>query len=464
MTTQVVGAVIDQGASDWQVFQQDDRGLADIAVSGRWGNIDTTGTVELRLVQETTNEPVAAHLNWTPAQTRPDGTWSGVLKDVPAGGLYRLETHRRLGGQAVEWSQRGDTRHLLGVGDLWIIAGQSNSAGYGRGPCYDPPELGVHVFNNAHRWALATQPMNDSTDTVHPANREAANSGQSPWLHWARLVKADMGFPIGLIQTSLGGSGLSPWYPAAPGQHPLFDVLVNSTAAAGRKVKGILWYQGESDNALVNSRTYEARFIAAVEAWRKALGNEGLHVLTVQIGRHLEIPQGEEPELGWTLIRQAQRAVTHRIPNVSVVPTLDLPLSDAIHISPYGNLLLAERAARMALGAVYGKEIEHLAPEPTGAHRDAAGKVVEITFANVVSRLECFDPHSVPFRVEDAQGVVPIEAVQYTGNNRVLLRLGRTLGAAAVVHGGYSRNPPTMPCDMVRLMPMLSFYGLDIES
>jgi hypothetical protein len=321
----------------------------------------------------------------------------------------------------------------------------------------------VHVFNNAHRWALATQPMNDSTDTVHPANREASNPGQSPWLHWARLVKAETHFPIGLIQTSLGGSGLQPWYPATPGQHPLFDVMVNAVAAAGGKAKGVLWYQGESDNAPVNASTYENRFIAAVEAWRKALNNDDLHVLTVQIGRHLEKPQGEDPELGWTLVRQAQRAVPHRIKGVSVVPTLDLPLSDAIHISPYGNLLLAERASRMALGAVYGKAVEHLAPEPTGAHRDAAGKVVEIAFANVVSRIDCFDPSSVPFRVEDAGGIVPVESVQYCGNNRVLLRLARALGPKAVVHGGYGRIPQMVPCDMVRLMPMLSFYGLEIE-
>jgi hypothetical protein len=105
------------------------------------------------------------------------------LSAIPAGGLYRLETRHQPGNQpAGEWAERGDMRHFLGVGDLWVIAGQSNSAGYGRGPVFDPPELGIHLFRNNGQWALATHPLNESTDTLHPVNRDGANTAHAPYI------------------------------------------------------------------------------------------------------------------------------------------------------------------------------------------------------------------------------------------------------------------------------------------
>ena len=457
----VVGVVIDGGASDWQVFQQNARGVAEIGVRGRWGGQGVG--VYLRLVREDTNVPAAGHLDWTPARMNSDGTWAGLLKDVPAGGLYRLETHLRNEKlQPAEWSQRGDVRHFLGVGDLWVIAGQSNSAGYGRGPCFDPPELGVHLLNNAMRWALASQPLNESTGTVHPANREAANSGHGPWLHWARRIRQEMGFPIGLIQTSLGGSPLVSWNPAEPGDHPLYELMLRAVEAAGGRIRGVLWYQGESDAGGQAARTYDRRFVAAVRAWRKALANPRLAVLTVQINRCTG-PGGDEPDCGWTMMREAQRRAARGLAGVTVTPTLDLPLSDGIHISPIGNMLLAERVAQAALGAVYGRDVAYRAPEPAAARQLRSGKAIDLAFQNVTSRMDTIDPAAVPFRVQDARGFVPVEAVRYDGSAAVRLLLGRKLTGRAVVHGAWGFNPPTAPCDMVRQMPMLGFHGFPVQ-
>ncbi|HUU21177.1 MAG TPA: sialate O-acetylesterase [Phycisphaerae bacterium] len=459
----VVGVVIDEGPRDWQILQRRANGTVDIAVSGRWGSEETACGVDVRLVNEDDGAAVTADLDWTAVRTRPDGTWSGVLKDVPTGGLYRLETHLRTAGNpAIEWSQRGDMRHFLGVGDLWVIAGQSNSAGYGRGPCPDPPQLGVHVLNNAMRWALATQPLNESTDTAHPVNREQANSGHSPWLQFAKQVRAATGLPIGLVQTSLGGSPLAAWDPASGAAAVLFDNMVRVVEAAGGKVRGVLWYQGESDAGGEQAKSYERRFVSAVRAWRKALKSPDLHVLTVQINRNF-VPPDEPADRGWSRVREAERRIPHRLKNVTVVPTLDLGLSDGIHVSPRGNLLLGERAARTVLGAVYGVPLDALAPEPATARRFRAGKVIEIAFDNVSSRIECIDPTSVPFRVEDAAGWVDVERVQYTGGHKVRLHLARAASGRTVVHGAFGRNPPTVPCDMVRMMPMLGFYDFPVK-
>ncbi len=163
-------------------------------------------------------------------------------------------------------------RHFIGVGDLWIIAGQSNSAGYGRGPIDDPPTLGVHLLRNNEQWTLAAHPLNESTDTLHPANREAGNPGHAPYVQFGRTLQRALGYPIGLIQTALGGSPLTAWNPAEPDPAPLFDNMMHCAHLAGGRVRGILWYQGESDTGTDEmALSYADRFGAAVRAWRAAL-------------------------------------------------------------------------------------------------------------------------------------------------------------------------------------------------
>ncbi|MFZ2656210.1 MAG: sialate O-acetylesterase [Victivallales bacterium] len=463
MKDNVCGVVIDAGVADWQIFQRNAKGTADINISGRWGADNEVEFVEARIVREESGVPLSSKLDWTQMKTHSDGTWNGILKNVPAGGLYRLETHLvEKANKAHEWAKRGDMRHFIGVGDLWIIAGQSNSAGYGRGPSYDPPEMGIHVFNNAMKWAIATQPLNESTDTAHPSNRENANSGHSPWLHWARIIKSETGLPIGLIQTSLGGSPLVSWNPTEPGGHPLYDTMIQVVESAGGSASGVLWYQGCSDTAPKESVSYEKRFIAAVKAWRKALKNQKLFVLTVQIGR-VYGPAPDEGQKGWSIIREAQRQVPHKIDGVAVIPTLDLPLSDLIHISPAGNMLLADRAAQAVLSEIYGKDISYLAPEPSKAVRRKKGMEIELSFANVASRIDTINNAVIPFKVEDGKGNVPVSKITYQFDNSVVLELGRKLEGDAVIHGAYGNDPVTVPHDMIRFIPILGFYGFKVD-
>ena len=456
-----VGAIVKVGPEDWQIVQQDAAGMGRMEFGGRWV-VGGEGIVEVRLVWEDTGTAVTAGLDWQGVATSGDGTWSGALENIPAGGLYRLETRVRIADTpAGEWSPRGDMRHFLGVGDVWVIAGQSNSAGYGKGPYEDPCELGVHLFRNSERWALASHPMNDSTDTKHSINRENANSGHSPYLQFGRLLKRELGHPIGLVQTALGGSPLSRWNPAEPGTADLHENMLRCVAKAGGHVKGILWYQGESDvRSEEAATTYGERFCQALSAWRDALGDVGLPVLTVQLNRVLQL-EDDGADQRWSQVREAQRQVARQVPGVAVVPALDLPLSDLIHTSPAGNMLLGERLARAALGMVYGKPVAWRAPDLVAARRGAG--CVDLEFAHVESRMDTIDLEAVGFRVEDERGEVAVAQVIYPQDQRVELVLGRDIEGAAVVHGGYGKAPATVPADMERLLPMLGFWGAAIE-
>jgi len=458
-----VNVVIDCGPSDWQIVQQSN-GVADIPLAGRWQTVVNANEewaspiVVTRVVKEETGVLLT---RWMPMKTLADGTWSGVLKAVPAGGLYRLET-MLVPKPHVQWGAIGQARHHLGVGDLWIIAGQSNSAGYGQGPVWDPPENGVHLYHNAMRWGQACHPLNESTNTAHAANREWTNPMHSPWLHWARRVKQEVGWPIGLVQTSLGGSPLVSWNPTEPGEHALYDAMLQAVRGAGGQARGVLWYQGCSDTGVEQSKTYLRRFVGAVKAWRRALKNPKLFVLTVQINRAFA-PPSPDADRGWSAIREAQRQAARTLDHCCVVPTIDLPLSDVVHNSAHGNLLLAERAALATLGAAYGRPLAWQSPDIAAARAGRDGRSVELSFDFVTNALYRCDEQTIPFAVIDSQGPVPIAKLEIAPPDVVKLTLGRALEGPATVDGAPGMNPPRALHDYGRFQSMLAFDGFPID-
>jgi sialate O-acetylesterase len=469
------GAFLTEGPSDWQILQQDESGKARIELAGKWAAKESMGLlgagggiVEIRLVREESGAPVNPGLDWRAAETGADGSWRGALEQVPAGGPYRLETRfNPKGNKLGEWSLRGDMRHFLGVGDLWIIAGQSNASGYGRAAYDDAPEIGLHVQRHHGAWTLAAHPLSDATASVFPAARETYNTGHSPFLHFARILKRGLGHPIGLLPAALGGSPLEAWDPE---RGALFASLKAMADRAGGRIKGIVWYQGETDAEPGKAEDYLDRFMASAAGWRKALARPGLPILTVQLARYRsDKPGGEDRE--WSLVREAQRQAALRDPHTFTVPALDLPLDDTIHIGTAGNLILGARLAACALGAVYG------GTKPDGAGSaeavppawrapDVEEAVLEgshgvrLRFAPVLSRLDTLDPKARPFRVEDAEGVVAINKVLYFHKNSVKLDLARAVNGEVHVSAGYGEDPDTLPVDVERQLPILAFHRI----
>lgn len=456
------GALIESGITDWQIIQQNVQGLANIALQGRWDHPDfKEPRVQARVADENTGVSITTAPDWVDAEMAPDRTWRVVLPNIPAGGLYRVETRLRTPGDVGEWAHHGDMVHHVGVGDLWVIAGQSNSAGYGRGAVHDPPELGVHLFRNSMRWDLASHPMNESTRTEHPENTEGANSSHSPYLAFARVVKHELNFPIGLVQTSLGGSGLAMWNPGEPGPHPLYENMLRCVQAVGGRVKGILWYQGCSDASIEGGRTYLARFTDMVRLWREVLGLPDLVFLTVQVNRCYGpmTPEGAE---GWGLVREAQRQAARHITGVYVASAQDLPLSDGIHISPAGNMMLGDRLARACLGGVYRRPTPYLAPDIESAQALTGNQAIELRFRHIADRLDQINLPGNPFAVFDEKGQVRITGVAHKVD-RIQLDLDRALAGRTVVHGGYGNDPALVPYDMGRMVPMLAFHNVPVE-
>ncbi len=455
-----IGAVIEKGPMDWQILQQV-QGKADIRLSGGWsfGERIDTPKVYARIVNENTGESVVP---WQPAEDTGGDRWEITIKDVPAGGLYRIETCLdQSSGKVLEWAIRGDMIHHVGIGDVYVITGQSNSAGYGKDPVYDPPEIGVHLLKNNGKWDLASHPMNESTGTLHEENREAGNPGHSPYLSFAKYLKRELAYPIGLIQASLGGSPLSAWNPEENGI--LYRCMMNIIASQGGRIKGVLWYQGCSDTSKDLSETYPDRFKSMVAHLRKDLKEDSLPILTVQLNRYVA-PSNETADRCWGMIREVQRQAWKRIPGVFVIPSTDSTLSDAIHISSVSNMVLGERLARTALKNVYGRKVRCDAPDLIQAQKSGADTVT-LTFNNIYDRLYTFeiDAGNLPFLVEDEIGMIKIKSYELKADS-IILTLDREPEGKCQVHGAWEQNPKgIIPIDAVSHLPMLSFFGVEVQ-
>ncbi|MBM7564895.1 sialate O-acetylesterase [Paenibacillus sacheonensis] len=456
-----IGAIIEQGPQHWAIIQQTD-GLGSLSLSGIWaiGEEESCNAAQVyaRIVNEEDAREVVA---WQPAAMLAEQRWELSLGAIPQGGLYRLETCLQLDHHpAMEWAVRGDMIHHLGIGDLWVIAGQSNAAGYGKGPFRDAPQLGIHLLRNNGRWDLASHPFNESTASIHFENRERANPGHSPFLAFGKLVQQEVGIPIGLVQTALGGSPLKAWNPDEDGV--LHRNMMKSIAAVGGKVRGILWYQGCSDCSPADSASYLERFGNTVRYWRRELNDESLPVLTVQLNRCTDMA-AEEADRSWGRLREAQRQAALALPRVYVVPALDCPLSDAIHNSPAGNMIIGERMGKTALAHVYKQPSIHSeAPSLRSAvsmMKDGLPSI-RLQFSNVAGYLLAIGPIATVFAVEDANGEIGISSWQITGRSEITLTLSRFAEGETVVHGAYQMNPAShLPLDSATYMPILSFYG-----
>ncbi|WP_053983498.1 sialate O-acetylesterase [Niameybacter massiliensis] len=455
-----IGAIITQGPQPWQIIQQVE-GKANITLKGTY---DVHAHCEearvwARVVLEDTFENV---IRWQEATKMQDGEWEIILKEVPAGGLYRIETCLKENiGNPIEWAIRGDMIHHVGIGDLFVIAGQSNSAGYGKGPVFDPPELGIHLLRNSGQWDLASHPFNESTHTLHSINREGANPGHSPYLSFAKRLKRDLAYPIGLIQTALGGSPLSAWNPEEEGYlyHNMLEVIQSTTD----KIKGVLWYQGCTDTDTLDlAHSYLERFKTMVQALRKDLNQPELPILTVQLNRVVnnlgnETAQNRSDE-GWSMVREAQRQATMIIDNVYIIPSIDSTLSDAIHNASPANMVLGERMARLALEQLYDKGIEGTPPNLQSASLLDTG-CIELTFAPVYERLESFDVavSDLAFQIEDSIGKIELASYQLLGN-RIQFKMSRKPEGDCYVSCGQGRFPRgVVPIDRGGQLPLLLF-------
>jgi sialate O-acetylesterase len=380
---------ITAGLTDYQVVQCEADGTAALALSG---TATETGALEARVltVQKTV-------VDWTPLGEA-SATWTATLPAVPAGGPYRVEVRVSANGAALA---SDEVLNVL-VGDVWILAGQSNMQGVGNRVDEETPDPRVNTFSMSYEWRVAQEPLHtlpESPDAIHfdPNLGDAERQKQiSGWrdghkgtglgLAFAKEMVRRTGRPVGLIASAHGGTSMAGWNPALKDQGgaSLYGSMCKQVAAAGGKVRGVLWYQGESETNAEASAIFPQKFQELIEAMRRDFNNPELPFYFVQLGRVI-LPWDQA---AWNNVQAAQLNAVSQIPNTAVVPAVDLGLNDGIHIGTPGLKTLGHRLANIAEANLFGGKIL-AGPRVAGMTRVGTGygQHLRVTFSGVNGRL-----------------------------------------------------------------------------
>jgi hypothetical protein len=436
------GVTIESGPADWQIIQRDKKGVGEFTIGGTWFTGEKQFWVQARLVNEQTNASVAVHLDWQDALLDlPTEKFTLTFKNIPAGGLYRVETRIKQPFAGDTRARRGDYIHHLGVGDIYVITGQSNASGTGKGAVMDGPQLGAHLFANDEKWKLAIHPIEDATNSLHPITITQVFHGHSPWLAFAKRILNETGIPVGLIPTALGGSSISMWIKDSGEPGDLFKNMMDMVCKAGGKVAGVLWHQGETDvwGGEEPMSRYVERFEKLAALMRKELGDAKLPIITGQLNSFIG-DQGTP--CYWSRMRELQRELAHELDRVYMAVTIDCLMSDEVHNSSAGCVLVGERYADLALKYIYGKPIMAKCPEPTRvAFEGADRKRIVVSFENVSGD---WTPNNImrSFRAEDEGGVIAIEKAERAAHGGdIHISLSRPAGKSSMLHALYGIRP-----------------------
>ncbi len=468
-----------------QIFQQT-AGFADIPVEGSFipevaGTYAAKG-VWLQLMREDDGTHVIKPV-FVPRDE--NGHFRTALPQVPAGGLYTLVCQLGDDGIPGEWERRGEARFHLGVGDLYLIAGQSNSSGYGKTPGYDPADSAVHLYTNGGFWHTAAHPMNDSTDSYHPINAEWATAGTCPWLRFGSVLRKALNYPIGLLQASKGDSYLHQWLPATYAENDpviaakpdyfanyiaggLWQVAVDVTLSVG-KIAGVLWYHGSNDaDEPVWAERYGERFATFVSAFRKAVDQPDLPFYTVQLNKDCSIRSDNITAVqSRAQVKEAQRKAAHTIPHVYVTPAHDLPMSDRVHNNTAANGVIGERVAWLALEKEYRLPWFGSAPDIATAVLDKNSGWLKLTFGDVVGYMVDHQHPSPDIWLNTPAGrLSPLTAFVPKGDT-LSVRFDSALTAGltdtvTVTFGATPSGHPAMPLDRLTGMPPLGFHQVPV--
>lgn len=348
----------------YRVYQRTSDGAAVIEVAG---NVSTnaSGMVEARLVN---NGVAIKGAGWTKCSLE-GNKFSAVFSAVPVGGPYSLEVRVRDGEKVLEG------RKVLGilVGDLWILAGQSNMDGSARMDFIEPPSKYVNCFYYGDHWGVAKDPLcllNESVDPVHwtvaAADERAAalklqkafgDCGAGLGVRFGKDMYKATGVPIGLIMCSHGGTSMNQWSPELKhkGGESLYGCMIRRANAAGGKVAGCLWYQGESDAIEEAAGSYKEKFTNFIQSIRFDLGQPDLPFLYVQLAKFFT---GEPVSSYWDMVQNDQLVLESEMENVAFAAAIDCTLSDAIHVDAISCRKLGSRLAKLARKMVFGEDLE----------------------------------------------------------------------------------------------------------
>jgi sialate O-acetylesterase len=367
------------------------------------------------------------------AKADASGKWSLRLEPLTASAESRKLTAKGKDDRKAEVSD-------VLVGDVWLGSGQSNMA------------LTVNRAKDFEKEkAAATFPLirhfKEESGTATAVQAQAKGKwlactpdnvgGFSAVLYFfGREIHREVGVPVGLINTSVGGTPIESWIApevqetklelsaalkaqsdAMPKVDPekakaeyaaaveKFKAAKAKALAEGKKaprpprnaadvserkgnygglfngkvaplvpftLKGMLWYQGEANSTDSRATLYVHQLSALVTDWRARWGDEALPFAWVQL------PNFKRAGEGWPLIRESMLK-TLALPHTGMAIAIDI--GDVGNIHPTNKQEVGRRLSLWSLGTVYGKKVAATSG-PLPASHEIKGAEVIVTLSH----------------------------------------------------------------------------------
>lgn len=417
--------------SDHMVLQQDTGAPV-------WGWADAGEAVKVSVAGETQETKAGA-----------DGKWKVKLGKLKAGGPHTL---------AVQGTNTITIQDVL-VGEVWLGSGQSNMAMSVSGAqdyeaeqkSADLPKL--RMFTERSNASATEQEVGAGTWEI--CTREKVGRFSATLYFAGREIHRELGVPVGLINSSVGGTPIESWIAPAAQQasktlqaahearlkteasfDPVaakanFEKQVARWTEVARKAKeegkpvprkprdpvsvkerkgntgglfngkivplipyairGAIWYQGEANSSPDRAPFYHEQLSLLVTDWRKRWGYEFPFAW-------VQLPNFGGQGRDWPMVREGMMK-TLELPKTGMTITIDVGEEKNIH--PKNKQAVGHRLALWALGEVYGKKVASTSgPLPAG-HKVKGSEVV-LSFKHADGGLKAKDGELKGFVVAGA--------------------------------------------------------------
>jgi sialate O-acetylesterase len=295
------------------------------------------------------------------------GTWRTTLTTPVAGGPFNI----RLKGY-----NEIIINNVL-IGEVWLCSGQSNMEWSAQSGITNSEEEVmnanyplIRLFTVFHSTSL--YPQDHLTGEWAACTPETMRSFSAVGYLYAKILFKELGVPVGIINTSWGGTPAESWMPedaiindnylkeAAAKQKPvpwgpvepgrIYNSMISPLVPF--QIAGVLWYQGEANT--VNAYAYKEILSGLIKSWRTKWGYDFpfyyAQIAPYRYGNNFE---GVE-------VRDAQRKVL-TVPNTGMIVLSDI--GDTTNIHPKNKQDVALRFANLALNRYYKtKQIEDSGP------------------------------------------------------------------------------------------------------
>ena len=270
------------------------------------------------------------------------------------------------------------------IGEVWFCSGQSNMEmpmqGFDRQPIAGGTDIiakakvttPIRIFNTdvvdgKRIRQVSKQPQTNCKGTWVLISPEHVATTSATAYYFARYIQEVLGVPVGIIQSSLGGSQVQAWMSREaisqfeevnlsildnndeiknPQSTPCCLYNAKVAPLLNFNIKGFLWYQGESNR--INPNLYARLMPAFVNDMRNRWDVGEFPFYFVQIAPY----RYDHPDsTSSARLREVQMQHMTEIPNAGMVSTLDIGNLNFIH--PADKETVGKRLALWALGKTY---------------------------------------------------------------------------------------------------------------